>query len=628
MDAFPGSLRALSRAPERRWRSRTWVGALWLLVAGLAFPALGAAATGEDAAEPEASPALAKRGEGSAWSRLFGRVSDSTPPWAVEAPGAAGARFGLGLDLFSEHQESLRITFMEQSIQTRDLLTGREESEVVRTDPGLLNRKFDFRLDLTGVGVQPAVALPLPRLLGFYPTLMFQAAGADVSLDFRDRNRPEDSSSLSGQGALFGAGLDLTGSLCKSCPWFAGASYFSQRLPNFTVDQSPGFSAPGFGVLEDEVRLSRDVQEVSTRVGYGFSGNRVVSYLGARHRWTDVKIEDHLRYRDPFQETETALDSRTRLESEVTLALAGVEARLGPQLFSRLETSVGGGDWGVLLRVVYLWSGGAPPGEHPGDKDAETVRRLQAIANEIAPRIAEIEAMFLAERKELTVVEGPDGQPAYLVRELEALLGRTERAILAVLNQYPELEAFGDWVQDEFQRARVLGGLGSGSSLDGSAPGAPIEMIVAALGPPYSQGLKGDLRFAQAGGATKNKSQGDKALDSAQQTQKETKQAIAMGLHVQIIFTTTLPEGDVKLDIYPRRNPSAGKGWSPDSHLSRVVPVGNYSWKFDRGQRLGTLICDGNIRGPAVDCPLELTRDPCVKLTCKDNCKARPVTCQ
>jgi hypothetical protein len=310
--------------------------ALGLFVASLAFPALAAA-----------------EAEGNLWSRLFG-LSNAQPPWAVEAPGVAGASFGLGLDIFSERQESLRINFMEQGIRSRDLLTGAEQGEVVRTDPGLLNRKFNFRFDLKGAGVQPAAALRLPPALGLYPTLVLQAAAADVGLDFLDRNRPGDSSSLGGRGPLFGAGLDLTRALCQGCPWFAGASYLFQRLPSLTVDRSPRFALPGFEVLDDEVRLGRDVQEASMRAGYGFPGSPVVSYLGVRHRWNDVKIEDHLRYRDPFQEVETALASRTQLKSEVTLALAGVEARLGPRLFGRLEASAGGGDRGALLRVVYL----------------------------------------------------------------------------------------------------------------------------------------------------------------------------------------------------------------------------------------------------------------------------------
>ena len=73
-----------------------------------------------------ASPVAAQTGF---WSNLFGPVADSHPPWAVEAPSGAGARYGLGLDVFSEHQESLEITFNEQRIQSG------EEGGTVRTDP-------------------------------------------------------------------------------------------------------------------------------------------------------------------------------------------------------------------------------------------------------------------------------------------------------------------------------------------------------------------------------------------------------------------------------------------------------------------------------------------------------------
>jgi len=382
------------------------------------------------------------------WSRLFGRVSGSKPPWAVEAPGAAGSRYGLGLDLFFEHQESLRISFAEQTIQTRDLLTGREEVEVLRTDPGLLNRKFDILWDLAGAGIQPAVALPLPRTLGLYPTLVLQAASADVSLDFHDRNRPGDTSSLEGRGPLFGTGLDLTRSLCRSCPWFAGASYRFQRLPSLTVDRSPSFGPQDFEILKDEVRLSRDAQEVSARVGYGFSGNRVVSYLGVSRLKNDVEIEDHLRYLDPFGEVETDLLSRTRLESEVTLALAGVEARLGPRLFSRMETSVGERDWGVLFRVVYF-----PSRATTGPDFPSIAAQLRAIRKELVESVND-----LPEIVELAVVN--------------ALLDRIERKLLAVL-PFPELAALQDSVREQFRKAReVLARETAGASSVHSRPRA------------------------------------------------------------------------------------------------------------------------------------------------------------
>ena len=388
--------------------------ALFVFVAGLTVAAPVAAQTGF-------------------WIHLFGPVADSHPPWAVEAPGGAEARYGLGLDVFSEHQESLEITFNEQRIMSGEL------NEIVRTDPGLLNRKFNLRWDLTGTGVQPEVTLPLPRTLGIYPTLVFQAAVADVGLDFHDRNRSQDSSSLDGRGPLFGTGLDLTRSLCRSCPWFAGASYFFQKIPSLTIDRLPVFRPDRFEVLEDRVQLERDVHAVATRVGYGFSGNRAVSYVGALHRWNDVKIDDRLRYRDPFQ-TETSLVSRTRLESEVTLALAGVEARLGPRLFGRLEASVGGGDRGGLFRVVYL-SGGRPA--KPRGKRPEQPPRAETAR--VAGRLQEV-------RTELGSAAETVGQVASLVSVLE-ILERFEKEVLEAL-PYPRYAALRDLVTQRFQQAR------------------------------------------------------------------------------------------------------------------------------------------------------------------------------
>ncbi|HEX6903915.1 MAG TPA: hypothetical protein VF789_29660 [Thermoanaerobaculia bacterium] len=405
-----------------------------LVVSALALLALALIPSEVSAAEQEWNLGLVKSGGGSFWNRLFGRASDTKPPWAVEAPGAARARFGLGLDVFFEHQESLRFSFLEQTVRTRDLLTGGEEIGVMRTDPGLLNRKFDLQLELAGVGIQPAIALPsvgLPRDLRLYPTLVFQAASADVSLDFHDRTRAEDSSSLDGRGSLFGAGLDLATSLCQGCPWFTGASYRFQRLPSFTVDRSPPFGPSGFNVLEDEVRLSREVQEASARAGYSFSGNQVVSYIGVSHRWTDVEIEDHLRYRDPYGEVETTLDSLTRLDSETTLALAGVEARLGPRLFSRMETSVGDGDWGVLFRLSYLLTEPAPP--------------TDPLYLEIAARIRKIRAEYL---------KAVNGLPEVVdLAVIYALLERTERKLLDAL-PFPKFAALHDSVRDRFQKIR------------------------------------------------------------------------------------------------------------------------------------------------------------------------------
>jgi hypothetical protein len=452
--------------------------------------------------------------------------------------------------------------------------------------------------------------------LGIYPTLVFQAAAADVSLDFGDRNRPEDSSSLDGRGRLFATGLDLTRSLCGSCPWFAGASYHFQRLPDLNADRSPPFNPPGFEILEDEVQLSRDVHEASTRIGYGFSGNRVVSYLGASHRWTDVEIEDHLRYRDPFQTVETALDSRTRLESEVTLALAGVEARLGSRLFSRLETSVGEGDWGVLFRVVYTGRSEEPP------RPQNVRQRAREIEKKIAPDLARIEAAFLIGWKSLKVVEGPDGQPAYLSTELEEFLKKTEEDILNALDKFPEFEALRDWVRARFNAARSELGLPTSDA----APVAPGYAAVAVIASSASLSLPvSRVRLAQADKKTTNQSKANDLIAAGYDKGK----SMARSKTPLVTLTFEAPLGSsMRLEIFPRYNPE-----DKDSPCYRSLSAnetrkdvywGQYAFNiYQENPDKPTLRCPGQSGG----CPLVLVDpvDRCKILWCESskNCKTK-----
>jgi hypothetical protein len=536
--------------------------ALFLFAAGLAL----------------AAPAVAQTGF---WTHLFGPVADSRPPWAVEAPGGAGSRYGLGLDVFFEHQESLKITFNEQRVVSGDL------SEIARTDPGLLNRKFDLRWNLTGTGVQPAIVLPLPRTLGIYPTLVVQAAVADVGLDFRDRNRPGDSSSLDGRGPLFGAGLDLTRSLCRSCPWFAGASYFFQKIPRLSVDRSPAFLPEGFEVLEDRVRLDRDVHAVSTRIGYGFSGSRAVSYLGVLHRWNDVKIDDRLRYRDQFQ-TETSLASRTRLESEVTLAVAGVEARLGPRLFGRLEASVGGRDRGGVFRVVYL--PGRPPSEQPEQPSREETAR-------IAARLREI-------RTELSGVVDNLGDVVAL-ETLLALLDRFEKEVLGVL-PYPKYAALRDLVTVRFQQARDL-------LKQGNAELTSPRAVPAVFSP------RSDLRIELAA-LTLADSANSKALQAFTTVVDLVDRIWKVFNEDDIVINPcvrTEPDLDAEVQVYPLSyRKGGGKVWSNDN-----LPLfrGLYAYTVTKAG-YGTIMCPaGSDEGckldlltlarPLIRCRLSLSKD-------------------
>lgn len=555
------------------------------------------------------SQALAADSDQELMSLLRGEV-----PWAVEAPGAAGSRFGLGLDVFFERQESLRITSLEETIRTRDLSSGLVVEGPRQGDPSLLNRKFDYLFEMEGVGFELPIALPelsLPGALRLYPTLFIQAATADVTFDFLDRTRSQDSTTFEGRGPLFGAGFDLTTALCRRCPWFTGTSYRFQRLPSLDVERIPPFAPQGFEVLHDESRLSRDVHEASARVGYGFSGNRVVSYLGVRYRSTDLEIEDDLRYLDPFREVETTLNSRVQLESETTLALAGVEAYLGGSFYGRIETAASDEDFMALFSVVYLGPGkGVPwpgPGGEPQAEREETreerereEQRARDIASRIAPRLTAIEAAFLAGWKGLEVVKDPDGQPAYYTQDVDDLLETTEQKIRAVLDRFPELEALKDWVSDEFRDVRAELGLGRSN--------AAAQVAFAA----FSTNV---VRLQPRGG-TNEKRREDPPLQDAANGPVGTTARLARErrLMVQLNFRKELPPGqelppEQKLFIYPRYS---NKENSPCAQVlqpgSNPVWIGSYSHEIqlEDGKRLPLRPCDAKIPRGASPCPLIL----------------------
>jgi len=531
-------------------------------------------------------------------SRLAPRCAIILLALATAVPGSAAAsgfRFFAGSDLSFEHQESLRIAGVQRDIRVRDDL-GSEEESTYREDPALLNRKFDLLLELDSASVDLALDLPgllLPGAFRLQPTLLLQAGVADVDLDFRDRTLARDSTSLGGRGPLFGTSLELA-ARCASCPWLVSTEYRFQRLPRMTVDRTPSFDLP-FEILADEVRLERDVQEASTRIGYGFS-NGILSYVGASHRWSDVEIEDGLRYVDLFG-TETTLSSRFELDSEVTLGIAGVETRLGKSFRGKIETLLSEEDWVVRAQVVYRAPGRIPspsPGTEARQESEEERRQIEKRAQEIdlaiAPGLAAVREAFLAGWRNLQAVEGPDGQPAYLVREVDDLLRKTEREIRAVLRPYPELEALADWVSDELSAARKELKLPAPPQVAG-----PVDAAYAALQTSVGTILK-ELVDAVLGGTV------DKDIEKLQREPRTMK----------LRFETSRGPLTTLL-IHPRYEPGDVTTLVPGS--PKTVWRGSYAFRLGP-QKRNNPRCGVDGMGTSATCPLNLLDDPCPVLRC------------
>jgi hypothetical protein len=437
----------------------------------------------------------AATGAGAEQSSLGSPTSASgTPPWSAEAPGAAGVPLGLGLDALSERQGSLTIDSAQTIVTSQDLARGTTLIEVLEGDPALLNRKFSIRWKASGFGAQLPLALPRLALgegLSITPTLVVQAAGSDVELDFIDLPEPQASTSLHGRGLQLGAALDLVGPLCRRCGWYAGAGYRYRFFPRFSVERGQPVEEPGARVTASDVRLGRTVGEASFRLGRVFGRDRAALYLGVLRRRARTTVDDDLTLVQDAIGQQTRLASRTRFASTATKALAGLDVHVGGPLFVRAEVTFGKGDSTVLGKLVLVprlppWF----PEVHPGHPDPERQRASQ-IAAAIAPGLATIRERFAKESQRLLAQ-----QPAPAAAEVSRLLDYTRCELLSTLNA-PELRALRDYVEDLFAKARE--GLGLGPSTDtcplstfhesleplpATPPGPPHAAVVSVEAPP------------------------------------------------------------------------------------------------------------------------------------------------
>lgn len=356
--------------------------------------------------------------------------ASSKPPWWVRARAVAERRFTLRAVSFSERQESLRIAAFDQFLVMINPQTGEAHGFRLPGDPALLNRKFDLVFEQQGAGTGLAIALPSWGVL--YPTLSFDAARAEVSLDFHDLTEARDSTSLRGQGGLFDTRLDLIATPCRRCSWYTATSYRFEKLPSFEVVRSPRFELQGFATSRDEVRLEREVHEVSGRVGYAPPVGRITSFVGAQHRWADLEIDDRIAYHSAF--SNDRLSSRTRLESETTLAVAGLDVELGSRWSGRLETAVGDGDWSAWIGLAFQPLSSGNPKERI---------RLRRIARDID----RLHTEFAQDVASLP-------QIGWLAAA-QALLDRYEARLLDLL-PLPEFDALQSLVRYRFDEARQL----------------------------------------------------------------------------------------------------------------------------------------------------------------------------
>lgn len=115
---------------------------------------------------------------------------------------------------------------------------------------------------------------------------------------------------------------------------------------------------------------------------------------------------------------------------------------------------------GALLIGLLLVAGVATAGVsiHVGPFTAEFGRDhpTKKLAEALTPKVKEVRKRFEESRRALTTVQGTDGKPAYLRKDVEELTARTgEDLNKAIENVGPELRPLENWSADELARIKA-----------------------------------------------------------------------------------------------------------------------------------------------------------------------------
>jgi len=514
--------------------------------------------------------------------------AEPPPWWLAESPGASGARFGLGLDYRFEDLDSLLAAALTATVTLRDP-EGGSSTQVIPGDPGLNNRKFDYEVEVRSWGGQAPIALPQLGLGGrmtLFPSLVIEAATTEITFDFRDRTEPELSTSITGRGVSYGAGLETVGTFGREDKWFVGGGYRFWTLPDLDLERSPGFD-PILDVVHDEIHLDQDTHLASLRVGRVFAGGRLTPWLGARGRWTELEIDDRLAFVSP-NGVETDLRTRSRFESDSVLAVAGVDARLGDRLAGRVEVSYGDGDVAALLKVVYLVAppAGAPPW---------TPRK---VAERIAAEFDRISREFSLDAEALGPLRATD-PGLYLSRALD-LLEETERRAVEVLERERYL-GLADWLRDRAEEARA--GLQAGAPASPAAVRTPGPAVVLA-----SLRAQADRPESDADGG-----RWVTALGRALRWIFVRAEERCLDLYLRFTIEGERVDG-TSMTVRLRGDPTDPGILIAAGEDARRIRIGSYSYEIETPDRQPpTADCDARAAragGQLPECPLDLVTDP------------------
>jgi hypothetical protein len=396
----------------------------------------------------------------------------AAPAWAAESPEAAGGWIALGLDGAYTRQDRLPISAATTTTTLLDHQHGTSVTTVVNDDPALLNRKFDLHWR-SGPGAGAQVPIALPRLplagLAIYPTLVLQGTWSEWRLGFFDKPEPADSTAVTGHGAVFSLGLDLTAQLCRGCLWFASAGFRVHTMPSVAADRFPAIAPTVFAVSENQTRLRLRGGEGLLRIGRSLAGGRVAPYLGLLRRRDRLTIDDAVALHSEAVAEETLLHTRTGIVASGTAAIVGVGVRLSGPLLLRLETGFGDHLYTASLKLSHL---GLPAWPWRARIGKEKERSQEEVASQIIPALERAREQLNRKAMELGI--GLPGPPSagYPRQNVELLLDAMEQQLTAALAG-PELVAMVDYVHDLFREARA-----EVAALPATAAGGPTATHV------------------------------------------------------------------------------------------------------------------------------------------------------
>jgi hypothetical protein len=225
--------------------------------------------------------------------------TNGVPPGRELGCAFAGAgfqvAFGAGIAEVDEtplEEQSFEFVFFIDGSQVTSASGPKSDAELAEINR--VEKKKHERDELGPVSVR----IPLYRGscrdpgLRIVPALRLGAGQADVDFTSTNVEMPGFSQSFSGDGWMYGGGLDLTLLRAeKRCVYGLGLEHWRSESIDVrrSVDLATTFFGSGTMTLRDDIRY--EYETTSVRLTAGHAGDRFLPYAGLRYTWFDAELD-------------------------------------------------------------------------------------------------------------------------------------------------------------------------------------------------------------------------------------------------------------------------------------------------------------------------------------------------